>query len=849
LKNQIVRIETYEKWVKNKFNIYNSLFLNLPSESISNVGILIPILHEVAKKGLAEGLEPLEILDAFFTTHSEIKSETEKIEFMFNVIQYVERQVVLFDSVEDASFGQLQKYHSDLSLNDFFTLLNSKNKTKEILEKLSVFSARLVLTAHPTQFYPQAVLNIISDLRKLIKKNDVNRIDQVLQQLGMTSLLNRKRPTPLEEAKNLIYYLKYVYYDAIGDLYWKIKHNLGTDDFDNHNIIQLGFWPGGDRDGNPFVTSKTTMEVANDLRMSLMKCYYWDIKDLELKLTFKGVDEIVASLRNKLYTATYDSEKAISYRNLLDPLLQVRDIIRKKNNGLYLEDLDRVIDKVKIFRSHFASLDIRQDHRVHLKTIEAILVKEGLVDNSLDELDSNELVKILTTKELLLDITQYEDELIRDTMQTISSLKEIQAKNGEIGCHRYIISNSEDVFSVLFVFALFRWCGWKGDQLPFDIVPLFESMKGMEHSKTIMDALFNTVLYRKHLVQRHNKQTVMLGFSDGTKDGGYLQANWAIFKTKESLSAICERHDIKAIFFDGRGGPPARGGGKTNRFYASQSKQIAKHEIQMTIQGQTITSRYGTKEHFTHNCEQLLTAGLSNVIYDKEITISGEERDLLEDLAKLSHNKYLNLKNHVMFIPYLENKSTLQYYSEANIGSRPVKRGTQKKLELDDLRAIPFVGSWSQMKQNVPGYFGVGTAIKTLVDQGRLDELKRLFIDVPYFKTLMLNSMMSLFKCDFDLTRYIANDPEYAKFWNILNDEYLLSIEMLLSISGYNHLMEEESVSRESIEVRKRIVLPLLLIQQYAMQKIEAGGDKKSSYEKIVLRSLYGNINASRNSA
>ena len=561
------------------------------------------------------------------------------------------------------------------------------------------------------------------------------------------------------------------------------------------------------------------------------------------------MDQIIGKLRNKLYKATYDSDKGIPYRDILDPLLLVRDTVQTKNKGLYLDDLDRVIDKVKIFKSHFASLDIRQNHDVHYNTIEAILVKEQLVHANLKELDSDELIAILTTKELLLDITQYDDELIRDTLRTICSLKEIQEKNGEIGCHRYIISNSEDIFSVLFVFALFRWCGWKGDQLPFDIVPLFESMRGMGQSEAIMDTLFNIAIYRNHLVQRDNKQTVMLGFSDGTKDGGYLQANWAIFKTKEALSATCERHDIKAIFFDGRGGPPARGGGKTNRFYASQSKQIAKHEIQMTIQGQTITSRYGTKEHFTHNCEQLLTAGLSNVIYDREITISKVERDLLEDLAKLSHEKYVNLKNHEMFIPYLENKSTLQYYSEANIGSRPVKRGTQKKLELDDLRAIPFVGSWSQMKQNVPGYFGVGTAIKALVDQGKLDELKRLFVDVPYFKALMLNSMMSLFKCDFDLTRYIANDIEYTEFWNILLDEYNLSNEMLLSISEFDHLMEEEAVSRESIEVRKRIVLPLLLIQQYAMQKIDTGGDQKSSYEKIVQRSLYGNINASRNSA
>ena len=847
--NQPLHIQAFEKWVKNKFNIYNSLFLNLSAGASRNVGLLIPLLSEFSRKGLEEGLEPLEIMESFFISHTSVRQESEKIDFMFNIIRYVERQVVLFDSVEDASFGQIQKHGSDLSLVDFFTLMNTKNKSQEFLEMLSSFRARIVLTAHPTQFYPQAVLNIIGDLHEMIKKNDVNHIDLVLQQLGMTSLLNSKKPTPFEEAQNLTYYLKYVFYDAIGDLYGDIKNKLGHGNFDNPDIIQLGFWPGGDRDGNPFVTAKTTMKVADDLRMSLMKCYYWDVKRLALKLTFKGVDEVIGVLKSRLYKATYDSEKGVPYTEILEPLLQVRAAVTEKYNGLYLDDLDKVIDKVKIFRSHFASLDIRQEHPVHYRTVEAILKKEGLIISSLEEINRKELISILTQKDLLLDVTLFEDPIVKDTLKTICSLKDIQSKNGVAGCHRYIISNSEDVFSVLFVYALFKWCGWRGEMLPFDIVPLFESMDGMEHSANIMEALFNIPEYRRHLTHRKDKQTVMLGFSDGTKDGGFLQANWAIFKTKEILSALCQKYDIKAIFFDGRGGPPARGGGKTHRFYASQSKQIAKHEIQLTIQGQTITSRYGTKAHFTYNCEQLLTAGLSNLINDKDIVISSDARALLENLATTSYEKYVSLKHHDMFMPYLENKSTLPYYVEANIGSRPVKRGQKKHLELDDLRAIPFVGSWSQMKQNVPGYFGVGTAIKALVDTGHLEEMKHLFVDVPYFKALMLNSMMSLFKCDFDLTRYIAKDPDYTDFWNILHEEYTLSREMLLLISGFDHLMEEEAVSRESIEIRKQIVLPLLVIQQYAMQKIEQDAEQKSSYEKIVQRSLYGNINASRNSA
>jgi len=374
-------------------------------------------------------------------------------------------------------------------------------------------------------------------------------------------------------------------------------------------------------------------------------------------------------------------------------------------------------------------------------------------------------------------------------------------------------------------------------------------MEGMKNSESILRELFEIPEYRSHILQRQNKQTIMLGFSDGTKDGGFLMANWSIFKTKENLSAICDQYGIKAIFFDGRGGPPARGGGKTHRFYAAQSQKIANHEIQLTIQGQTITSTYGTKEHFIHNCEQLLTAGLSNNFFAKENDISGESRQLIEELSAISFEKYKALKNHSMFLPYLENKSTLKYYNQANIGSRPARRGDQKKLEFSDLRAIPFVGSWSQLKQNIPGFFGIGTAIQTLRNEGKSEELKRLFKEVPFFKALILNSMMSLSKCNFDLTAYFAKDNEYKDFWNILFEEYTRSKEMVLFISGYTMLMEEEPVTRNSIEIREHIVLPLLVIQQYALQRIEQKSGFEETYEKIVKRSLYGNINASRNSA
>jgi phosphoenolpyruvate carboxylase len=846
---QAERLEVFRKSVNNKFNIFNSLFLSLPYADMENVGMLVPLLYEQCQKGLKNGDSPQDIMNAFFENFTEFNTEQAQIDFMFRIIQYVERQVVLYDSVEDAAFSELQEYTGSTSIKDYFELVDQHKNWDKINKQLSSFSARIVLTAHPTQFYTPAVLDIISELRALIDENRVDDIDLTLQQLGLTSLVNAKKPTPLDEAKNIIYILRNTYYNAVGELFQYIKRHIHNNDFDNYDILKLGFWPGGDRDGNPFVTANITNQVADELRLNLMKCYYNELKALRAKLTFKGLQEPLNALNVKLYKAMFQENFVVGYSEISEKLNEVKTILINDYHSLYLDDLNKLIDKVHIFKTHFASLDIRQDHSKHYLAVETILKQQGAITESLEELGEKELINWLLKKEVKLKAKDYKDDMVKDTIQNIQQLKGIQEKNGEEGCNRYIISNSEDIFSVLFVFGLFRWCGWKVDEITFDIVPLFETMKGMSASEVVMQQLFDIRDYRVHLERRDNAHTIMLGFSDGTKDGGYLKANWSILKTKETLSKVCKKNGIKAKFFDGRGGPPARGGGKTHRFYAAQTKDVANHEIQLTIQGQTITSTYGTKEQFVHNAEQLLTAGLSNNLFSKAHVITSKQRKLIEELSESSFAKYDSLKQHEKFIPYLEHRSTLKYYTKANIGSRPGKRGNKKQLTLSDLRAISFVGSWSQLKQNVPGYFGLGTAIDKFKEEGRLNEVKKLYKEVPFFRALMHNSMMSLAKSNFDLTSYMKEDKEYGDFWQILYDEFQLSEKMLLQISGQKILMEDEAISRESVKIREKIVLPLLVIQQNALYHITQNPKNKSFYEKIVTRSLYGNINASRNSA
>lgn len=847
--NILNQSDSFEKLVINKFNLFNSLFLSLPFQKISNTGMLLPVLQEHCIISLENGLEPTEILKTFFEKQNKLLTPDEQIDFMFRVIQYVERQVVLFDSIEDAAFKTTQKDGNKLSLNDFIHLLETKKRQNEAPQKLSDFSARVVFTAHPTQFYPPAILEIIDQLRAHVKVNDLMKIDMSLQQLGMTSLGNQQKPSPFDEAKNIIYYLRNVYYDALGEFYADLKKQFQSQKFDNPGIVKLGFWPGGDRDGNPNVTAKVSMQVADELRMTLMKCYYRDLKDLSKKLSFRGVEEIISQLRAAIYPTLFQANQILSFEEIFEPLNKVKQIVAEKYNSLYIDQIDLLIDKVTIFKTHFATLDIRQNHEVHQQTVEAVLKSNKLIKESLSELSEEKLVQLLTEEHLSIDPGSYGSEIINDTIDSIRQIEKIQRKNGQEGCNRYIISNSEDIFSVFFVFGLMRWILAAKQAISIDIIPLFESMEGMKNAAEIMQRLVDNVAYKEHLKNRNSKHTIMLGFSDGTKDGGYLKANWSIYKTKEALTAVCEKNGIDPIFFDGRGGPPARGGGKTHQFYASQSDKIANNEIQLTIQGQTISSRFATPEHFNYNIEQLLTAALSHQLNGKENEINSVNRETIEKLSILSFEKYTALKNHPMFMPYLENKSTLRFYSKANIGSRPAKRGEETKLKLSDLRAISFVGSWSQLKQNVPGYFGIGTALNQLKNEGRLDELKQLFQKVSFFRILILNAMMSLSKSNFKLTAYMAKDKDYQDFWRILHEEFVLSKEMLLLISGYKSLMEEEPVTKKSIMIREQIVLPLLVIQQFALQMIEKNDSNKAVYEKMVTRSLYGNINASRNSA
>ena len=200
-----------------------------------------------------------------------------------------------------------------------------------------------------------------------------------------------------------------------------------------------------------------------------------------------------------------------------------------------------------------------------------------------------------------------------------------------------------------------------GNEFNVDVVPLFESVSDLENASTIMENVYCNQLYRDHIIRRDNIQTIMLGFSDGTKDGGYLTANWSILKAKESLTKVSRKFGIKVLFFDGRGGPPARGGGNTHQFYSSLGDFIESDEIQLTVQGQTISSNFGTIKSSQYNMEQLISSGIKNRILSNSEVFNKKNRKTIEKLSSISYNSYKDFKSHPSFIPYLEKMSTIKY--------------------------------------------------------------------------------------------------------------------------------------------------------------------------------------------
>ncbi|GAB2980081.1 phosphoenolpyruvate carboxylase [Mucilaginibacter puniceus] len=843
--------------VVTRFELYNSLFQTLPFYQVKDTGILLPFFSSHCEKGAVQLQSPTEIIESFFKKYVPGIDRQEQLNRLFRFVQYIERQVVLFDAIEDSSFNKLGRSDQSGTLKGLLQQAALSDDARDtISEKLKDFSLRLVLTAHPTQFYPGTVLGIITDLIAALKINDINTIHVLLQQLGKTPFFNKTSPTPVDEAVSLIWFLENTFYHAISAIQTKLVEEFDIDEKRSRQMLELGFWPGGDRDGNPNVNTQTTYDVAFLLRQIVFRCYYRDFRVLKRRITFRGIETAMKTLEALLYENAFNKQNTNAkdlQTELLDLLGAIRETLVKDHDSLFLNIVDDLIQKVRLFGCFFATLDIRQDSRILRDVFKYTTGKTKTgIPTGYDDLDEQAKLKAIRFNPVDFKCPDNADDMTRDTLNTIRLMKQIQQSNGEKACQRYIISNCQQASDILQLIDLFLWSGWETETLTVDFMPLFETVNDLKVAAEVMERLYTHPFYAAHLKRRGNFQTIMLGFSDSTKDGGYLMANWSIYKAKVELTAMARKYGIKLAFFDGRGGPPARGGGKTHRFYASMGKEIANEHIQLTIQGQTVSSQYGSVETARFNIEQLIDAGVISALKPNDNDVlSNQQKALIGDMAGASYELFMAMRKDPLFVEYLEKYSPLKLLSKVNISSRPTKRNANAPLKLEDLRAISFVTSWSQLKQNIPGFYGVGTALEKMKDEGNWEEVKHLYNTSGFFKTMLDNCGMSMSKSDFRVTAYLEQDEKFGAFWKQLKNEFELTKTLLLELTGAKVLMEDSPIDRRSIALRERIVLPLVLVQHYALKCLNDNpdGELAEVYGKLVIRTVYGIVNAGRNLA
>jgi phosphoenolpyruvate carboxylase len=879
----------FEEHVATRYRLYSGLLLGLPYDLLQRVGRLLPVFAEHCRKALVQSESPSAIVERFFAENPML-TDVPKDEALFLFLQLLERQVVLFDALEDASFTVMHDLAGPGSVSDLIAMIRRDSRQSDLGNLLQQTATRIVLTAHPTQFYPDTVQHIIQDLRVALTKNDLAYAERLLLQLGKTRFTNRERPTPIDEARGVLRAMEDVFYDILPEIAGRmVVAAHGRDRLPDHlpprpNLL-VGFWPGGDRDGNPFVTAGVTLEVARLLRERVIERHYRVAGLLARRLTFAGAHERIQTIRDRLRTTWLSSERRdmpmsagasiqSAYANaeeLLRELLDLREIIIRDHQRLFLDELDDFVLKIHLFGFFFGSLDIRQSSDVFFCSLRELVLRfssdAGLSPaerEMWERADSAQQIPLDMLERLLEQAPAIIAESFpgmsptsRDTIDVLRLVPHIQERNGELGLHRIVVSHTRGPEDLMVVLVLARVAGLSPERIQLDLVPLFESIEDLEHAEEIVAKLLASPAYRAQLGRRQQRQVVMLGFSDGTKDGGYLTANWSIRQARCQLTALGRSHGIRMIFFDGRGGPPARGGGNTHRFYRSRDSKIEQWETQLTIQGQTISSNFGNPEMARYHVEQLFTANLENLLSPEHPDDPPQEFvPLLAELSNISLRAYRELRDDPALKTLLGKMSPLPLFDHLTIASRPVSRRASDVIDFDNLRAIPFVAAWSILKIQIPGFYGLGMALQQMIDAGRDKALQRLYRNSRFFRALLDNAAMSLLKSRFDITGHLDQDEQLGPLWRKIRDEAHRVESCILTVAKQPKLLANDPVNRASIRFREDMLLPLLVIVHDAIARFNdlsrqgcADCQDAITARKMALKGMAAVINATRNAA
>ncbi|MEA3174201.1 MAG: phosphoenolpyruvate carboxylase [Gammaproteobacteria bacterium] len=760
-----------------------------------------------------------------------------------------------------------------------------------------------VLTAHPTEVMRKSMLDHRNRIAALMRQRDQGMTETVsgelieeaiaaqIALLWQTRALRHERLYVADEVDTALTYLRDVFLPVIPALYLRWERLLGVR---TSSFLRLGSWIGGDRDGNPHVTADSLRLALGKSSQALLSEYLEQLNalgaELSLSTELTTVSPAVAELAarsgdahaaradepyRRAITGMY-ARLAATYQNLTgrsaprpatvsgvaypsaDALradLKMLELSLKSEGRLSGSGaLSRLYRAVETFGFHLASLDLRQNADVHARVVAELLKVAGAAADyeSLTEAERVTLLRGELASERLLasPFASYSAETLSE-LGIVRAAAEAQQRYGT-GCIRaYIISKCESVSDLLEVNVLLKEAGlYRGHDKPsaaIMAIPLFETIGDLERSAQVMQAWLD-LPETASITAAHDFQEVMVGYSDSNKDGGYLTSVWSLHQATRGLAAVFEQHKTPMQIFHGRGGAVGRGGGSSFAAIRAQPHGTVRGRIRITEQGEIIAAKYGTQESAATNLESI-TAATALASLEKA-SLSGEIASrfavAMEQLSQQAFRAYRHLVYETEGFPtFFRQMTPLVEISELKIGSRPASRTNSQRIE--DLRAIPWVFSWAQARVMLPGWFGVGEALRA-ADRGLLREMLDAW---PFFRATVDNLEMVLSKSDMGIAaRYVTlvNDPALGEaLFGRIRDMWLLTQECLLGLTGQSRLLENHPLLDASIRLRLPYIEPLNLLQVELLKRHRAGESDPRVREGIQL-SINAIATALRNS-
>ena len=534
--------------------------------------------------------------------------------------------------------------------------------------------------------------------------------------------------------------------------------------------------------------------------------------------------------------------------------LNLMDESLRAHKGTALADgfLEDIRTRVEVFGLQLAKLDLRQHSGRHASAIAEIFKYIGICDDylALSEEQKQELLlkELNGNRPLIPDRIPFSPETI-ETIETFRMANNILEQLDSQAVNSYIISMTKNISDVLAVLLFSREAGlFKPDSYSrLNVVPLLETSVDLRNAGQFLDQLLNIPIYRNHLAFRNNQQEIMLGYSDSNKEGGYLAANWALYRAQVELVRVADKHLVTLRLFHGRGGSIGRGGGPASKAILAQPPRTIRGSIKITEQGEVISDHYGEPENARSHLEQIVNAVLRGSFPPREVVPRRTWEQVLEKLSISSYRAYRGLVyEHPRFLEYFTSATPINEISQHRIASRPASRSARRSIE--DLRAIPWVFSWMQSRHTLQGWYGIGTAIADYLrtDPLGLATLQEMYTQWPFFQQLMDNAQMILSKADIDIARrYAELVPDAAlrqEIFGNIEKEYNQTVQSICQVSQIRELLEREPVLSHSIKLRNPYIYPLSFIQIELLRRARSNPseDEKAHLEDAILLTING---------